>query len=600
MLIVPDHSALVAGVVKKVAEKGAEVVIPISVIALLEKEMRENKAEGFVGMREINYLREMDAQGKVSMRFSGTKPRDLRFLSKDEADWDARETARIEGGALLTCDEINARVAEAMGVEVIFIKEEEREKLSIEKFFDRETMSIHIKEGLRVFAKKGTPGKWRFEAITEKRMKREDVEEIAREIVEKAEHNPNAFLEIDKKGATVVQYENYRIVITRPPFSKGIEITAVRPIVKLSLEDYHLPEQLMKRFEERAEGIVIAGAPGAGKTTFAQALAEFYAKKGKIVKTIEHPRDLNVMWEITQYGHLEGDPEATGEVLLLVRPDFTVYDELRTTRDFEVYADMRLAGVGMIGVTHASRAIDAIQRFLRRLDLGVIPQVVDTVIFIEGGKINKVYELEMVVKVPSGMTEADLARPVVEVRDFFTKKVEYEIYAYGEETTIVPVKEVERSPVRELAEREIKRAVRRVAPGAALEVKVVGDKSAVIYADEDSIPHIIGKKGKTIEELEKKLGISISVRSIEELPREERREAEKIKVEFDIGENKNTITFFFDRELAGRQVDFYIDGEYLFSAVVSRKGKVKVGKSTEIGKELVKALNKGKRIEVRV
>jgi ATPase len=46
---------------------------------------------------------------------------------------------------------------------------------------------------------------------------------------------------------------------------------------------------------------------------------------------------------------------------------------------------MRLAGVGMIGVVHATRAIDAIQRLIGRVELGMIPQVVDTVIFIDKG-----------------------------------------------------------------------------------------------------------------------------------------------------------------------------------------------------------------------
>ena len=39
----------------------------------------------------------------------------------------------------------------------------------------------------------------------------------------------------------------------------------------------------------------------------------------------------------------------TADILLLVRPDFTIYDELRKTKDFRIFADIRLAGVGMIG-----------------------------------------------------------------------------------------------------------------------------------------------------------------------------------------------------------------------------------------------------------
>ncbi len=40
--------------------------------------------------------------------------------------------------------------------------------------------------------------------------------------------------------------------------------------------------------------------------------------------------------------------EASADILLLVMPDYTIYDEVRKTRDFQVFADMRLAGVGMI------------------------------------------------------------------------------------------------------------------------------------------------------------------------------------------------------------------------------------------------------------
>lgn len=70
--------------------------------------------------------------------------------------------------------------------------------------------------------------------------------------------------------------QEYRIVITSPPFSDGFEVTAVRPVRKLTLDDYNLSDPLMKRLEI-AEGILIAGAPGMGKSTFAQAIAEYYA-----------------------------------------------------------------------------------------------------------------------------------------------------------------------------------------------------------------------------------------------------------------------------------------------------------------------------------
>lgn len=98
--------------------------------------------------------------------------------------------------------------------------------------------------------------------------------------------------------------------------------------------------------------------------------------------------------EITQYTSLEGDMAKTGDILLLVRPDFTVFDEMRVTNDFKIYADMRLAGVGMVGVVHATKPIDAIQRFIGRIELGIIPQLIDTIIFIKNGEVNQVLDLE--------------------------------------------------------------------------------------------------------------------------------------------------------------------------------------------------------------
>jgi len=123
---------------------------------------------------------------------------------------------------------------------------------------------------------------------------------------------------------------------------------------------------------------------------------------------MEKPRDLDVGPDITQYSELEESMENTGDFLFVVRPDYTVYDEVRKTDDFEVYSDMRMAGVGMLGVVHAAKAVDAVQRLIGRVELGMIPQVVDTVVHIENAAIADVYKLELTVKVPQGMNEADL------------------------------------------------------------------------------------------------------------------------------------------------------------------------------------------------
>ena len=159
-----------------------------------------------------------------------------------------------------------------------------------------------------------------------------------------------------------------------------------------------------------------------------------------MVKTLESVRDLQVSPEITQYTKLEGNLENSADILLLVRPDFTIFDEVRTTKDFEIYADFRLSGVGMVGVVHSSSAINAIQRFIGRIELGMLPSIIDTIIFIEGGDILSVLVIKMTVKVPSGFRDKDLARPVVEVRDYKTHQLEFEVYSFGQDIVINPIR----------------------------------------------------------------------------------------------------------------------------------------------------------------
>ena len=122
----------------------------------------------------------------------------------------------------------------------------------------------------------------------------------------------------------------------------------------------------------------------------------------------------------------------------LVRPDFVIFDEVRRARDFEIFGDVRLAGVWIIRVTHANSALEAIQRLVGKVELGLISQVLDTVIHIEKGKVNQVLELKMVVRAPTGM-EADLSRPVIEIKEFPSGKITHEMFAFGSEIAVVPV-----------------------------------------------------------------------------------------------------------------------------------------------------------------
>jgi ATPase len=512
-IYVIDTSAIIEGIVSKMIESGeikeARILVHKASLSELEFQANYGREIGFSGLDELKKLNDISSKNeKITVEFVGERPKEfqIKYAKSGEIDAMIREEALKNGAILITLDKVDAEAAKAQGIEVLFIEQKKYElkELKIEKYFDAKTMSVHIKEGAHVFAKRGMPGSWVFEKVSDEILTRDDVKEMAKEIVDEAVMmTAPSFVEIERKGSSVVQLRNYRIVILKTPFSDGWEITAVRPIKRLTLADYDIPKDLMKRFEEKAEGIIIAGPPGAGKSTCCQAIGEFFYKKGKILKTVESPRDLQMPEEVTQLSKTLGSPDEIRDILLLTRPDYTIFDEMRSSQDFAIYSDMRLAGVGMVGVVHATTPIDAIQRFVGRVELGMIPSIIDTVIFIQAGKIAKVYDLCMTVKVPSGMTEGDLARPIIEIRDFFNKEPEYEMYTYGEQTVVMPVLRKSKN-IEEMIKRELRMDV---------SVKIESG-IAKVFAENREIKKIIGKGGKRIRQLEKKIGIPIEVNSI--------------------------------------------------------------------------------------
>ncbi|MBC7081580.1 MAG: Flp pilus assembly complex ATPase component TadA [Thermoplasmatales archaeon] len=577
MKIVPDTSIIIDGRLSEWIKSGkiqkVDIIIPNAVLKELERQANDGLEIGISGLNEIVELQKLSKEGKIYLYFQGSK--------EGNADEIIREVAETLHATLFTSDKIQAKVAEAKGINVYYLPSLHEEKeLKILKYFDEETMSIHLRQDCRPVAKKGKPGNFRIVEVGEI-LSEKELAEIAHEIIEYAKRNSDSFVEIERKNATIVQIKNMRIAILRQPFVDKFEITATKPIVKLSIDDYSLDEELKERLTDYNRGILISGPPGSGKSTFAQAIAEHLYSLGAIVKTMENPRDLWVRDEIAQYAPLEKSMELTADILLLLRPDFVVFDEVRRSEDFKIYADMRLAGIGLIGVTHSNRAIDAIQRLIGRVELGIIPQVVDTVIHISSGKIKEVLELDFTVKIPHGMEEADLARPVIVVRDFYTKKAIYEIYTYGEQVTVMPVKERREENV-ENVERVVSKYI-----DSKFRVEI-NRKVANVYVNESEIPHIIGKGGKTISEIEREAGIKIRVHPLIE---------EEIIP--DIIKRKKEIVIRVGKAFAGKELKIFIDGNVI-SARVGNNGEIKFKRNSIEGRKIVEAIASGNKISVKL
>ena len=590
-----DTSIIIDKEISKMLQTGkivedSEIIIPRAVLDELQAQASTSRDQGLVGLQEIHDIREVCSKKGIKIKFSGERPHydDILLAKHGRIDSIINELAFKENAILITGDYVQHLAAQAQGIDSVFIKYNNKiTHFKFEKFFSDKTMSIHLKEGVCPYAKIGGPGKFELKKLDEKIITNEYLKEIIKEIYEYNPLNTNKFYEINREGAAVIQYEKYRITITKSPFSDSTEITIVRPIVQLSLDDYNLSDKLVRRLEEKAEGIVIAGPPGSGKSTIASSLAEYYTKNGKIVKTFESPRDLQVPKEVTQYSPLEGSFENAVDLLLLVRPDYTIFDEIRRIKDFNVYADLRLSGVGMIGVIHANSPIDAVQRFIGKIELGMIPHIIDTIIFLKDGNINKVNELKLTVKVPSGMVEEDLARPLVEIFDFENGELDYEIYTYGDENIVVPVKElVEKkrtnasSNITRLAESKIKDVVRRFDPSA--DIQIISDNKVRIKVEKEIIPKIIGRNGSTVSELEDLLGLRIDIEpKIPVLGRE---------VDFQINESGSSIVIIADKKEVGSNVGIYINNEFLLSSQIGRKSRIKVDKRSENGKKLLNAI----------
>lgn len=452
----------------------------------------------------------------------------------------------------------------------------------MDKYFDEQTMSLHLKANRPILRKKGFPGNWQPVVDPNEIMTKEAFNELIDQLFKEVETREDAFLEINRELSKVLQIWPYRIVIVYPALSDGLELTAVKPVKKMSIEEYNLQPELFELLRNKSKGILVSGAPGSGKSTFTSALIELYHKDQHIIKTIESPRDLMLDDDIVQYSFTYGSHDEVRDILLLSRPDYTIYDEVRNKPDFELYKDLRLTGIGLVGVIHATKPVDSIQRFIGSIEMGIIPQVIDTVIFIDKGQVSEVLTLELTAKVPDGMLSEELARPVIVVSSFLQKKPLYEIYTFGEQVVVMPIATDENGNpkiptktqvVSQYAREGIQRKLQQLLP-CDFHIAIKGSELE-LYIPEYYKWKIIGKGWTAITNLEKDIGLRIHVKTFNELPLLD------VKVDIAGGDRKgDPLVISLPEELRNKTVPLLVDDGLVYARADNQANIVIKNKET--------------------
>jgi len=100
-----------------------------------------------------------------------------------------------------------------------------------------------------------------------------------------------------------------------------------------------------------------------------------------------------------------------------------------------------------------------------------------------------------------------------------------------------------------------------------------------------NIPKLIGKKGKTIDEVEKTIGISIGVE-----PLEIKQNKNIFPVETEL--SGNYVILNFKKQTIGTPFDILVDKEYIFTATVGKKGNIKIKKDIELATIIINAMKR--------
>ena len=121
-----DTSAIINKFLPRLFEKGlkGKLVVPNSVMAELENLANKGNEAGFIGLDQVANLHSLKKRYKFKLEFKGPRPemKHIRFAKSGEIDALIRDMAFKEKATLVTADLVQAKSAQAYGLDVIFIQ----------------------------------------------------------------------------------------------------------------------------------------------------------------------------------------------------------------------------------------------------------------------------------------------------------------------------------------------------------------------------------------------------------------------------------------------------------------------------------------------
>ncbi len=123
---VVDTSSIINKFLPSLIKKGlrGRILIPNAVMAELESQANKGFETGFIGLEEIVKLHRLKKEHKIEVFFEGLRPGEhqIKYAKHGEIDALIRESALKNKAILITSDLVQAKTAQAYGLEVIFLR----------------------------------------------------------------------------------------------------------------------------------------------------------------------------------------------------------------------------------------------------------------------------------------------------------------------------------------------------------------------------------------------------------------------------------------------------------------------------------------------